>query len=366
MGYEPGVRKRATFSELSGKVFVRTLTGLLAAVLPVTLILAIVLTNRASDALSTSVEEGLSTTGGTFATRLGAWIDSRQDDLELIAPSAASGPALERELRTLDEVRGSYDTIQVLDLDGSLRAASRPGPPLPAAGQDWFAAAAGGERAIGPIERVDDALRWVVAAPMLDSRHDRPPSSPPTWTSPRCISSSAAAKLGRTGDAAVADAQLRKLIALRDGEPSDEAAMIADGTLTRRIDLPSARAAAAGRTGTSARGACVGRDTVTGYAPVRGPGLGGARPPGGGRGVRRGDRPAAGRDPLRRPRALLSVVFAYFVARASDQAAARGRRGGRAGRAGRPDGAGGAGRARPSCRSWAAPSTTWSPRSTGS
>jgi hypothetical protein len=77
MGYEPGVRKRATFSELSGRVFVRTLTGLLAAVLPVTLILAIVLTNRASDALSTSVEEGLSTTGGTFAARLGAWIDSR-------------------------------------------------------------------------------------------------------------------------------------------------------------------------------------------------------------------------------------------------------------------------------------------------
>src|ERR671917_1035345 len=150
MGYDVEVDRRARWRELTGRTFFRLLVGVLAAVLPITLVLALLLDQRASDALSTSVEEGLPTTADTVASRVDVWLENRIRDLETAA--RARGDVAE-ELRTVDEIRGAYDTIQLLDLDGNLVVASGAGATeLPAAGQDWFAAAAAGRVAIGEVE----------------------------------------------------------------------------------------------------------------------------------------------------------------------------------------------------------------------
>jgi methyl-accepting chemotaxis protein len=273
MGHEAEAERRSPWRELTGRTFVRLLAGLLAAVIPITLILAYLLTQRASDALSTAVENGLTSGADATAARVDVWLDNRLSDLEVAARATGTPAELERGLRTLDEVRGAYDVVQVLDLDGDLVATSRPGPALPAQGTEWFATAAGGSRAMAPIARAGRELRWVLAVPRFEDGR-------PTGVLAADVDATLLytfirnAKLGSTGNAVLVDPQQLEIIALRDGEPADEAAMVDRGALRARYDLESARAATAGRDGTVRHEAVEGRDVVTGYATVSGPGWG--------------------------------------------------------------------------------------------
>jgi methyl-accepting chemotaxis protein len=264
MGYDAEVERRVRWRELTGGTFFRLLAGVLAAVLPITLVLAVLLDQRATDALSNSVEQGLTTAGDSVAARVGVWLENRTDDLESVARGRGD---LEPQLRALDEIRGAYDTVQLLDLDGHVVAASRPGPALPATGEEWFVDAAAGRAAIGEIERDGNALRWVLAVPRLrDGR--------PTGVIAADVDAASLftfirdAKLGSSGDSLLVDAHQLKIIALRDGVPPDESAMIQRGALETRYDLASTREALAGRKGTQRHEQIGGRDVVTGYAAV--------------------------------------------------------------------------------------------------
>jgi methyl-accepting chemotaxis protein len=265
MGYDVGVDRRARWRELTGRTFFRLLVGLLAAVLSITLVLALLLDQRATDALSTSVEEGLTTSADSVAARVDVWMENRLQDLQTTARAQGDLP---QELRTVDEIRGAYDTVQLLDLDGNLVAASRPGATeLPAAGQDWFAAAAAGRVALGEVERAGNSLRWVLAVPrMQDGRTTGVIAADVDLT--ELYTFIRDAKLGETGGAVLVDAQQRKIVALRDGVPPDEAAMIQRGALETPYELASVRDALAGRHGTVRHETVGERDVVTGYAGV--------------------------------------------------------------------------------------------------
>jgi methyl-accepting chemotaxis protein len=264
------VHAPSRWRDLTGRTFVRLFVGLFAAVVPIILVLAILLTQRGTQALSTAVEDGLSTASSSAASRVDVWIGYRMSDLRSAAQVRGSRAAMERELRTLDEVRGTYDQLQLLDTRGDVVAAARPGPPLGSRGDDWFSGAAGGAETLGPITVAGDGLRWVVAVPRLQ-RGRQTGVLAADLDATELFTFIQDAQLGSTGDAAFVDPQGLKVIAASDGKPPDETAMIDRGALRERYDLASAREALAGRSGSARHETLAGHDVVTGYSPAHAP-----------------------------------------------------------------------------------------------
>ena len=109
--------ERKGLRDLRRGTFPRQLAGLLAAVLPITIILSVLLTERAADALSRSVENGLSVAATNAAARVDLFAANRQRDLELVAPTVTGPlPIARRQLVNLERVRRTYDAIQLLEL----------------------------------------------------------------------------------------------------------------------------------------------------------------------------------------------------------------------------------------------------------
>jgi methyl-accepting chemotaxis protein len=268
MAAEDPPRRRTSFAELRRGTFPRLLVGVLAAVLPIAVVLSVLLTARSGRALSNSVEEGLSVAARSVGARVDVFTASRQGDLEQVSLAATGTRArARRELRHLDRVRGSYDVVQLLDRDGRVLAASRPGRAIGTPGEAWFATAVGGRPAVGEIRREGDALRWVLAVPVRRAG-GRPAVLAADVDVTKLELFLREVRLGRTGDAELADAQGRRIISTRDQRPETEADLVARGALRVRDDGATVRVALAGRSGAARHELVGGRDVITGYAPV--------------------------------------------------------------------------------------------------
>jgi methyl-accepting chemotaxis protein len=266
--------RQGRLKRLGESTFTRLLAGLLAASLPITLVLAVLLTETAGRSLSDAVRTGLRTTADTLANRTDALASARLTDVRVAAGEipGSDQARVERDLRALVDVRGGFDSAQVLTPGGRVRASSRPAAPLGGPGERWFAAAMGGRATVGDIEREGDNLRWIVAAPVLDARGRPTAVVAADLDATRLFSFVRAARLGEEGDAWLIAPSGAKLLALGDGAPADEAEMVTRGALRQRPDSDSVRTALGGRSG-SGEGEEMGDATVaTGYAPV--PGLG--------------------------------------------------------------------------------------------
>src|SRR4051794_27087107 len=160
-----------------GQFGFRLLAGILAVVLPITILLAVLLVRDASSSLEDSAQLTLSTAARTTGDRVEAWVSDRRADMTVVA-SALTGNPLRGEgvaayLQDLDKAYGSYDSIQIDDLKGHVLSTSRPGNTFAVASQPWFAGAAGGKAVVSPIYRQDGHLRWIVAHPILGAK-DQP------------------------------------------------------------------------------------------------------------------------------------------------------------------------------------------------
>ena len=268
---EPAATPRqGRLKRLGESTFTRLLAVLLAAFLPILLILAVLLTETASRSLSDTVRSGLRTTADTLASRAALLATARLTDVRVLAGDVPeSGQAqVERGLRALVDVRGGFDVAQVLTPEGRVRASSRPAPALGGPGERWFAAAMSGRPSVGDVEREEGALRWIVAAPVLDSRGRPTAVVAADLDATRLYPFVRAAKLGDTGDARLLAPNGSKLIVLSDGEPSDEAEMVSRGALRQRPDSESVRAALSGQAGSGEGEELRGKMAATGYAPV--------------------------------------------------------------------------------------------------
>src|SRR4051794_10977838 len=241
--------QRKSLKDLRRRTFPRLLAGLLAAFLPITIILSVLLTERASDALSRAVENGLSVAATNAAARVDLFAANRSRDLELVAPTAAGAvPAARARLVTLERVRGVYDTVQLLGRDGRLIAADHPAAVIPTAGGRWFAAATTGRPAIGDIQREGNSVRWIFAAPVeRRGRVVRVLAVDVDVTQLATFIDEAV--LGRTGEASLVDGQGRTIISTAFGRPGSESDLVARGALTSRDQSAPVRAALSGRTG---------------------------------------------------------------------------------------------------------------------
>ena len=248
--------------------FPRLLVGLLAAFLPITIILSILLTERAADALSRTVEDGLTVAAANAAARVDLFAANRVRDLQLVAPTVAgAAPAARQRLVSLEQIRGVYDTVQLLGRDGRVIIADRPAAAIPTQGERWFATASSGRPAVGDIEREGNSIRWVLAVPVeRRGRVIRVLAADVDATELGTFIDEAV--LGRTGDASLLDRHGRTILSTAFGRPTSEADLIARGALGTRETAPSVRAALAGRSGTERHESLGGRDVISGYANV--------------------------------------------------------------------------------------------------
>src|SRR4051794_35496229 len=162
---------------LRGQFGFRLFAGILAVVLPITILLAVLLVNDASSSLTVSAQRTLSTAARTTGDRVEVWVADRRADMNVVA-SALTGNPLRGEgvaayLQDLDKAYGSYDSIQVDDLKGHVLSTSRPGESFAVATQPWFAQAKSGKPVVSPMYRTDGRLRWIVAHPILGAK-DQP------------------------------------------------------------------------------------------------------------------------------------------------------------------------------------------------
>src|SRR3954469_25770989 len=160
-----------------GQFGFRLLAGILAVVLPIPILLAVLLVRDASSSLEDSAQLTLSTAARTTGDRVEAWVSDRRADMTVVA-SALTGNPLRGEgvaayLEDLDKAYGSYDSIQVVSLNGKLLSTSRPGQSFSVSAQAWFEQAAGGKAVVSPMYKDGGRLRWVVANPVLGGK-DQP------------------------------------------------------------------------------------------------------------------------------------------------------------------------------------------------
>jgi methyl-accepting chemotaxis protein len=250
-------------NDLRGRTFTRLLVGLLAAFLPITVLLAFLLTERAADSLTTATTTGLEARSVAAADRVDFYAAQRLADLQQIAQAGFdTEDELERELDALDEVRVAYDVITAFEPDGSEVVSTRAGSLVPA--EPWFRAARVGEEVIAPVERAGESLQWVIAVPL------------PLPDGPRGVLAAdldvsrlwpfvGQVRRGDTGDAYVVDAEGRQLVRLGDGEPRDERALVQAGALRERPEGEAAERALRERQGHVTHDQMDGREYISGF-----------------------------------------------------------------------------------------------------
>jgi methyl-accepting chemotaxis protein len=249
----------------------RLLLGLLAAALPVLVVLAALLIQRSSASLSHAVEESLQTGAQPVASRVSTWLDMRQLDLERLARDVPrlDGPERAAELKTTDQVTGAFNVIQFIDLEGHARAASRPGERLHEGTAAWWLSATGGRTSLGRIQRDVDRLRWILAAPVRSADGTVIGVVTGDLNATQLYRTLPESRVGRTGDVVLVDGGGRKVIALSDGKPRTEAEMIAAGTLRRQVGGAVVRGLGAAPPGALRSERFEDREVAFGHAPIR-------------------------------------------------------------------------------------------------
>jgi methyl-accepting chemotaxis protein len=255
---------------MTSRLFPRLLGTVLLAFVPFAVVLAVLLTNRASDGIRRVVGASVTSSAGALASRSESYLQGRLRDVEYTAAVVADAPdarARTRAIKLLREVRGTYDTVELLDRDGTTLARDGDGPPLAAAGTDWFVSALAGRTSFGKPVRSDGGIALVAAAPVIRAG--------------KVTGVVAAdldllnlyplvrdARVGRGGNALLVEPGGRTLITLGTREPRTESDLVSDGALRRMVDTEAAKRAVTGGQGFVDHVVTDGHTYVSGYAPV--------------------------------------------------------------------------------------------------
>src|SRR4051812_32728222 len=162
---------RSVATRLGSRYRSRLVAGILIVSVPITAVVAVLLTHKASSSLTSDASTGGTRLARSVALHVEDFLSERQENLTVIADDASaklSDPAVALLAARLDKTYGDYQVIEVVDLAGHVAAASRPEGTFDPSGEEWFRTAASGQPVVtSPVES-DGGVRWIVAAPVLD------------------------------------------------------------------------------------------------------------------------------------------------------------------------------------------------------
>jgi hypothetical protein len=188
--------------------------------------------------------------------------------------AAATGrladPATVALITSIDKAYADYHIIEVTDLAGRVTAASRPQGQFDPTSQEWFRTAASGQPVLTSITEEDGGLHWHVAQPILG------PDGRPQGVVAGDLDETILAELLdpelAQGEEVIAVDKDHHLVYDTTMGKVDAATLLAKGALHTRVDNPAVHNALAGETGSTRYHDPQGRDVVTGYDTVTGPG----------------------------------------------------------------------------------------------
>jgi methyl-accepting chemotaxis protein len=250
----------------------RLVAAMLLVSLPLMIVLAVLLTTKASASLTTASQRKGVGVARAVALRLEDWLSERRESLTVIAGTAAdrlTGPATVAELVKIDKTYGDYSLLEITDLSGRVTATSRAGVSLDPAGQDWFRAAAAGQPVVTSLVQRGDHIQWIIAQP-INGPTGHPIGVLVGDLDPTVLATLLNPELDEGSQVIAVDAQHRLIYDTESmGKAADDTALLAAGALHTTVDNTATRqATGSGEPGTARFTDLEGHDSIGGYDVV--------------------------------------------------------------------------------------------------
>jgi methyl-accepting chemotaxis protein len=264
---------RTTGRRIWGHFAARLVAGMLVVSLPIMILLAVVLTQKASTSLSAETRAGNETVARTVTLRLEDWLSERQENVAVIASrvsgqlGAGSTTAL---VTTIDKTYRDFTVIEVTDLAGRVTNSSRPSEQFDPTADDWFRTVTSGKPVLNPVIKQQGKLRWIVAAPVLDVA-GQPEGAVIADLNAAALVSVLGSELRANQQLTLVDAQHLLIYASSMGKVADDAALLQKGALSTKVDDGAVTQALAGHAGSVADFVDIdGNEVSGGYDNVEG------------------------------------------------------------------------------------------------
>lgn len=258
--------------EIWGHFATRLVVGMLLASLPVTIVLAVVLTQAASSSLRAESSASGEAVARSVVLRLEDWLSERRENAKVLATHAAGemdAPDVRALLEVIDRAGDDYSVIELVDASGQVVSASRSKGAFPAAGESWFASVLAGHSVLKSLTAQDGRLRWVLAEPILGA------DGTPEGAVVADLNAAALPKIldpelqhGETLTAV--DQNLRLIYSSEMGNVTNDGQLLAKGALDTKLVDHGLEKALAAQTGDTSFRDVNGRDVVGGYDTVDG------------------------------------------------------------------------------------------------
>jgi methyl-accepting chemotaxis protein len=266
-------RRPSRWRSIWGRFSVRLLVGMLAASLPIMIVLALLLTAQSSHSLHSAYERKGVSVARAVALRLEDWMSERRENLALLATHVsghidASDPDSTELAKGIATTSDDYIVIEVTDLTGTVVGTSAPDVKIDPTGADWFRTAAAGQSVTTSLAEQDGDLRWILAEPVLGT-DGRPQGVVVADINPVILGDLLNPELDQGSEVLAVDAQHRLIYDTALGKPEDERALLSAGALRTVVDNVVTQRVAGGDSSGSAHFRDLhGRSVVGGYDTV--------------------------------------------------------------------------------------------------
>ncbi|HZC74038.1 MAG TPA: methyl-accepting chemotaxis protein [Jatrophihabitans sp.] len=250
---------------------VRLIAAIIVVSLPMTVVLAVLTTHRASTSLTRQAKESGVQLARAVVLRLEDWLEEREEGLDRLASTAGRELRdMSGELRETSKTYDDYSLLEVTDLSGHAIATSEPGVALHVTGEGWFARAAAGKTVVTSLMQRGDRIEWIMAKPIIDAAGKRL-GVVVADLNPVMLKRLLDPELQRGTVIVALDSANRLLFDSNDmAAVRTDAQMLATGALRRTVSNPAPRNAALTDQPGSARVTHESIDRITGYDFVDG------------------------------------------------------------------------------------------------
>jgi hypothetical protein len=223
----------------------RLVAAMLAVSLPLMIILAVLLTTKASSSLTTAGQRKGVSVARAVTLRIEDWLSERKENMSVIAAQASgqlNTANTTNLLASIDKTYGDFNPVEIADLTGKILASSRPGLSIDPAGTDWFRTASSGQPTVTSLVQQGDHLHWIIAQPIIGA-DGRPQGVVAGNLDPAVLADLLNPELDQGSVVVAVDSNHQLIYDTAMGKLADDTALLAHGALHTTVDNAATRQA---------------------------------------------------------------------------------------------------------------------------
>jgi methyl-accepting chemotaxis protein len=272
------MRLRSSWNDHRRRFFVRLLAGVLAASLPIMVLLAVLLTRSASGTIGDLSSTSAENLARAATSRLEQWVGERHNDISDLAAGLAGHPVDSSATPSLNRLLGAqspYWALEIVDLTGRVLTATDATLAVDVSGQDWFRNAASGP-GLSSIQEQGGHLRWFISTPLAGAGGRTDAVVVGLLKVPALTASLQLLDANTTTsrELVLVDQDHHVIYRSSMGAVTDDAAMLAAGTLRAQVRTAAVDLGLAGHPGATRAPGESGADVLAGYDRFESDGLG--------------------------------------------------------------------------------------------